>query len=76
MPKPPTRQTPTPRLPPVQFLKCEQCGHDRAEHEHANLADGPFVGRYLLICPTAVFKAAGHDQAGRALNASRSKGKP
>ncbi len=52
------------KLPPPQFLKCERCGHDRAEHEAANLADGQFVGRFLLICPTAVFKAKGYDQFG------------
>ncbi len=53
------------KLPPVQYLLCERCGHDRAEHHAANLTDGPFVGAYLLVCPTAVFKAKGHDVFGR-----------
>ncbi len=52
-------------LPPPQPLICEHCGRDRAEHFLANLTDGAFVGLYLLICPTAVFRAEGHDQAGR-----------
>ena len=51
-------------LPPEQHVKCERCGHDRAEHHHANLSDGVIVGRYLLICPTAVFKAEGYDVDG------------
>jgi hypothetical protein len=52
-------------LPPEQPLKCERCGHDRAEHHAANLTDGAFVGAYLLICPTATFWAKGYDQFGR-----------
>ena len=52
-------------LPPPQALPCERCGHDRAEHQAANLSDGPFVGLYLLICPTALFKAKNHDEFGR-----------
>ena len=54
-----------PELPPEQWCKCERCGHDRAEHYHANLSDGAFVGKYLLICPTAVFKAEGFDVDGK-----------
>lgn len=53
------------KLPPAQHLKCEHCGRDRAEHHVANLTDGAFVGKYLLICPTAVFKAKGHDEFGQ-----------
>jgi hypothetical protein len=52
-------------LPPVQFVKCERCGHDRTEHHAANLSDGPFVGLFLLICPTSVFKAKGYDVFGK-----------
>jgi hypothetical protein len=52
-------------LPPEQFLKCKRCGNDRAEHHAANLADGNFVGLYLLICPTAIFEAKGYDVFGR-----------
>ena len=52
------------KLPPPQYLKCERCGHDRAELHHANLTDGAYVGKYLLICPTAIFKAKGHDVDG------------
>ena len=52
-------------LPPMQFVCCENCGHDRAEHHGANLSDGPFVGKYLQICPTAVFKAKGYDVDGK-----------
>jgi hypothetical protein len=37
------------------YRPCARCGHDCAEHKTANLADGPFVGAYLLICPTALF---------------------
>ena len=59
-------------LPPVQSLRCDHCGYDRAEHHAANLSEGQFVGLYLLICPTAVFKAKGHDQFGRQYE----KGKP
>lgn len=51
-------------LPPVQFVTCERCGHDRAEHHSANLTDGAFVGLYLLICPTATFMAKGYDVSG------------
>jgi hypothetical protein len=51
-------------LPLPQFVKCEQCGHDRAEHYHANLSDGQFVGKYLLICPTVIFKHKGLDVDG------------
>lgn len=53
-------------LPPPQFLECENCGRDRAEHHHANLSDGPFVGKYILICPTVVFKHEGYDTDGQA----------
>lgn len=49
------------KLPPTVFVRCENCGRDRAEHYHANLSDGPFVGKYLLICPTVIFKSKGHD---------------
>mgnify|MGYP001591940753 CR=1 FL=1 len=51
-------------LPPEQHVTCEQCGHDRALHHSANLSDGPFVGKYLLICPTAVFKHKDFDVDG------------
>ena len=53
------------KLPPEQFVKCGHCGHDRAEHHSANLTDGAFVGKYLLICPTSVFRAKGYDVDGR-----------
>jgi len=52
-------------LPPEQWLRCKRCGHDRAEHHAANLSDGNLVGAFLLICPTAVFQADGHDVFGR-----------
>lgn len=51
-------------LPPEKYLKCETCGRDRSEHWMANIADGPFVGKYFLVCPTAVFRAKGHDVDG------------
>lgn len=51
-------------LPPPQFVKCDNCGHDRSEHHSANLTDGAFVGKYLLICPTVVFRHKGHDVDG------------
>jgi hypothetical protein len=57
------------QIPPIQLVKCERCGQDRAEHYSANLSDGPFVGKYLLICPTSVFKAQGYDVDGRPLTA-------
>ncbi len=44
-------------LPEPQFVRCERCGNDRSLHKAANLTDGAFVGEYLLICPTSVFKA-------------------
>lgn len=53
------------KLPPEQHLTCERCGHDRAEHHAANLTDGNFVGVFILICPTAVFKAKCHDIFGK-----------
>ena len=53
------------KLPPVQLVMCERCGHDRAEHQLANLADGPFTGLYLMVCPTALFKAKGYNVSGR-----------
>lgn len=52
-------------LPPMQSLRCERCGSDRAEHQAANLADGAFVGLYILICPSSIFQAKGHDEFGR-----------
>lgn len=52
------------KLPPEQHIRCERCGHDRAEHHCANLSDGQFVGKYLLICPTVVFTAKGYDVDG------------
>ena len=52
------------KLPPVVFVKCENCGRDRAEHHNANLSDGQFVGKYLLICPTVIFKHKAHDTDG------------
>lgn len=52
------------KLPPPQFVRCEHCDHDRSEHYHANLTDGPFVGKYLLICPTSIFRAKGYDLDG------------
>lgn len=51
-------------LPPVT---CERCGHDAAEHHSANLTDGAFVGKYLLICPNVVFTAKGYDVDGSRL---------
>lgn len=54
-----------PKLPPPKPLICERCGHDRAEHYSANLTDGAFVGKYLLICPTSLFKAQDYDVDGR-----------
>lgn len=65
----------TPPLPPAQYLKCERCGHDRAEHHDANLTDGAFVGKYLLICPVAVFKAKGYDVDGLPFK-KRDSGRP
>lgn len=56
------------KLPPPKFVTCDRCGHDRAEHHSANLTDGAFVGKYLLICPTALFKAKGYDFDGRKLD--------
>ena len=53
------------RLPPEQHVRCERCGHDRAEHHWANITDGVIVGKYLLICPTAVFRAKGYDVDGK-----------
>lgn len=52
------------KLPPPVTVICENCGRDRAEHHHANLSDGPFVGKYLLICPTVIFKHKDHDTDG------------
>jgi hypothetical protein len=46
---------------------CERCGHQLAEHFAANLTDGQFVGRYLTICPTAIFKHPGFDVYGAKL---------
>jgi hypothetical protein len=43
-------------LPPEPFHKCVNCGFDKSKHESANLTDGAFVGKYLLICPTVMFK--------------------
>ena len=48
-------------LPPAVSVTCERCGCDRAEHHLANMSDGALVSKYLLVCPTAVFKAKGHD---------------
>jgi hypothetical protein len=56
------------KLPEPQFVKCERCGHDRSEHLGANLSDGPFVGVYLSLCPTVIFKAKGHDRYGQPKN--------
>lgn len=58
------------KLPPPQFVKCDRCGMDRAEHYNANLSDGQFIGKYLLICPTAVFRAKGYDVDGRSFKES------
>lgn len=34
---------------------CANCGQPWALHHTANFSDGPFIGRRLEICPTAVF---------------------
>lgn len=34
---------------------CLRCGWARNEHWLANYADGPWVGRGVLVCPTATF---------------------
>lgn len=52
------------KLPPIEIVVCRRCGYDRAEHHSANLTDGQFVGKYLLICPTAIFQAKGYDVDG------------
>lgn len=39
--------------------KCGRCGLSLAEHVSANLTDGAFVGKYLTICPTVLFKPTG-----------------
>lgn len=73
-----SKRAPQPKnsLPPEQLLTCERCGRDRSEHEHANLSDGAFVGRYLLICPTSIFVAKGYDQCGRLRSRKRRTTKP
>lgn len=53
-----------PSLPPEQHVRCEHCGHDRAEHYLCNVTDGQIVGKYFLVCPTAVFRARGFDVDG------------
>ena len=55
------------KLPPEQHITCEWCGMVRAEHHPANLTDGVIVGKYLLICPTVIFKAKGYDVDGSPL---------
>lgn len=52
-------------LPPNQNLRCERCGHDRAEHYAVNLTDGAFIGKYVPICPTSIFKVKDHNEFGQ-----------
>ncbi len=52
------------KLPSEQFVKCDNCGHDRSEHYAANLSDGNLIGQYFLVCPTTVFRAKGYNQFG------------
>lgn len=54
-------------MPPGQYIRCERCGYDRSLHYNANLSDGQWVGKYLLICPTAIFQAKGYDVDGAKL---------
>lgn len=49
---------------PTLIVNCERCGRNRADHHVANLTDGVVIGRYVLICPTAVFTAKGYDTSG------------
>lgn len=35
---------------------CGHCGRKSSEHFLANYADGPFIGREILICPHNVFE--------------------
>jgi hypothetical protein len=44
------------KLPRPQFQRCKYCGLDRSVHAAANLTDGDFVGKYLLICPKVIFE--------------------
>ncbi len=37
---------------------CARCGYSREAHELANFADGPMIGRPVLICPFAIYKAS------------------
>ena len=37
-------------------LICGNCGKLSRDHWAVNHADGPFVGRTILVCPTAVFR--------------------
>jgi hypothetical protein len=50
-----------PGSPVVDWVvRCEHCGHAMQAHYAVNLTDGVAVGRYWLICPTAVFRAPGY----------------
>lgn len=46
---------------------CERCGHDRVDHWLCNCTDGNIVGKFFLVCPTAVFHAKGFDVGGEPL---------
>jgi hypothetical protein len=48
------------KRPPV----CERCGHEAAEHLLANATNGISIGEFILICPTAVYKAEGFLSSG------------
>jgi len=47
-------------------IRCEHCGHPRAEHHPAiPTVQRPFDSPILLLCPTAVFQATGYDVDGQ-----------
>jgi hypothetical protein len=45
------------RIEEAKAEACVRCGYSRQAHELANFADGPMVGRPVLICPFATFKS-------------------
>ncbi len=37
---------------------CVRCGYSPSSHSLANFSDGPLIGIQILICPSAIYKAA------------------
>lgn len=45
-----------PNASDVAAVLCAHCGTRQDEHRIVNYADGPFVSRIVLVCPTAIYQ--------------------